>query len=155
VFREMATKRFVKKFRLAFLAIFFALALTSIVVLLPGSKTQQSACAADARLKCNPITPPIGQVAVDIARSQLGYKYVWGGCHTGYPIPSKNLSDNCGGAGFDCSGLAIWSWYMAGIRVNGQPITIKQSGGYDSTTASMWAGRSNYYFKVGKNLCSS
>ena len=44
-----------------------------------------------------------GSAAVAAARSQLGVPYVWGGATPG--------------AGFDCSGLAMWSWAQAGVSL--------------------------------------
>ena len=44
-----------------------------------------------------------GLVAVRAAESQIGVPYVWGGASPGY--------------GFDCSGLAMWSWGQAGVSL--------------------------------------
>lgn len=44
-----------------------------------------------------------GEAAVRAAESQLGVPYVWGGATPG--------------AGFDCSGLTMWSWAQAGVQL--------------------------------------
>ncbi len=44
-----------------------------------------------------------GLVAVHAAESQIGVPYVWGGATPG--------------AGFDCSGLAMWAWAQAGVSL--------------------------------------
>jgi cell wall-associated NlpC family hydrolase len=44
-----------------------------------------------------------GERAVKAAQSQLGVPYVWAGASPGY--------------GFDCSGLTMWAWGMAGVSL--------------------------------------
>lgn len=56
------------------------------------------------------LTGNIGEKVVQLAKSQIGRPYVWGGCHGDLKntAPPKGCSDS-----YDCSGLTRWAWYWA------------------------------------------
>lgn len=53
-------------------------------------------------LPSRPARPPLGTRAVEVARTQLGVPYSWGGASP---------------AGFDCSGLVMWVYGRLGISL--------------------------------------
>lgn len=62
---------------------------------------------------------PGAQTAVNTALSQIGVPYVWGGGNTEGPTTGDCTDpvNDCSQAGFDCSGLLLYAWGKAGVRV--------------------------------------
>ncbi|MBB4778455.1 C40 family peptidase [Actinomadura livida] len=57
-----------------------------------------------------------GAVAVRAALKWLGTPYSWGGGTTAGP--SYGIAQGAGIRGFDCSGLAMYAWYKAGVALD-------------------------------------
>ncbi|WP_245666294.1 NlpC/P60 family protein [Actinomadura latina] len=57
-----------------------------------------------------------GAVAVRAALKWLGTPYSWGGGNTFGP--SHGIAQGAGTVGFDCSGLAMYAWAKAGVRLD-------------------------------------
>jgi cell wall-associated NlpC family hydrolase len=55
-----------------------------------------------ARAGLEPPPPPRARAVVDLAATQVGKRYCWGG-----------TGPSC----FDCSGLVQWAWRAAGVRL--------------------------------------
>jgi cell wall-associated NlpC family hydrolase len=92
----------------AAIVITIAFTISSLIVLLA------SALGTAAVPGVRPPSSPSGNQIVDLARSQLGVPYVWGG---GSP-----------GSGFDCSGLTQWVYRQSGQNL---PRTAQQQ--FDAT----------------------
>lgn len=145
VFRINLTKdkRYFTKLSLkVFLAAIF---LTALVLLLPNNHAIKSACATDAKLSCEEVnyeeSNTVGKQAVIIARLEIGQPYVYGACHGG-SLANMNRKNHCNWGGFDCSSLARWAWYWAGIDIMGRPVIIN---GDNNVTSRVWQNRESYY----------
>ena len=90
-----------------------------------AAKQREEAAAAAAASSARPVTAAGGGVATVIARalSQQGVPYAWGGGNASGPtrgIRDGGIADAFGDyakVGFDCSGLMIYAFAGAGIRL--------------------------------------
>ncbi|QMU72439.1 C40 family peptidase [Streptacidiphilus sp. P02-A3a] len=82
----------------------------------PGFPAEGARCGADAQARL------LGLAVVDVALGAIGTPYAWGG--GGEEGPTRGYCDRVNGyldgvcqadhtVGFDCSGLALYSWYQA------------------------------------------
>lgn len=56
-----------------------------------------------------------GQIAVAAALGRLGTPFAWGGGSAAGP--TKGIGRGAGTTGFDCSGLTLYAWSKAGVRL--------------------------------------
>lgn len=76
-----------------------------------------------AQLQVGPGASSVGATVVNAARSQIGVTYAWGGGTKDGPskgIRDGGVADSFGDynkIGFDCSGLALYSWAKAGVTL--------------------------------------
>lgn len=59
---------------------------------------------------------PPGQVAVAAALGRLGTPYSWGGGAASGP--TRGMAHGARTVGFDCSGLTLYAWAKAGVRLD-------------------------------------
>ena len=74
-----------------------------------------------------------GAVAAQAALKWLGTPYSWGGGTLAGP--SYGVAQGAGTEGFDCSGLAMYAWSKAGVRLDHWTGTQWTSGPHVSTDA--------------------
>ncbi|MFA1549245.1 NlpC/P60 family protein [Actinomadura chokoriensis] len=74
-----------------------------------------------------------GAVAAQAALKWLGTPYAWGGGNVFGP--SEGIAQGAGTVGFDCSGLAMYAWDKAGVRLDHWTGTQWTSGPHVPTSA--------------------
>ncbi|MFF4242143.1 NlpC/P60 family protein [Actinomadura geliboluensis] len=74
-----------------------------------------------------------GAIAARAALKWLGTPYAWGGGNMFGP--SQGFAQGAGTVGFDCSGLAMYAWDKAGVRLDHWTGTQWTSGPHVSTSA--------------------